>query len=304
MILRTTIYLSLLFISFSVTEIQAEKKVIDRIIASVNQESISEFELNTRARLDPNQDLDTTLKQLILEKLVWQEARAHQIKISDQETNSYIELLARGQGITAEEFLAQRKQESYPEKLFREQVKVEIAKRKLIGKLFQNSLDIDESEIDSYIKNNPQMSEGGNKVKLRVLFLNQTKHTAEEIVKLESKIQNKLSQGEDFAVLAKKYSDDPSSVSGGDIGIVSEEDLNSDFLDALRSVQEDGHTKSIKSKRGVHILKIDERFTNENQDQSNLREFARNKIKQEKLEKKIAEYFSKDIQEKHLIEIK
>ena len=227
-----------------------------------------------------------------MEKLVWQEARAHQIKISDQEIASYIELLAKGQGLTSKQFQAQRAQESYPEELFQDQVKVEIAKQKLIGKLFQNSLDVDESEIEKYIKNNPQLNQSGNKIKLKILFLSKKKHTAGEIVSLSKKIQNKLSEGHDFSALAQQYSDDPSANNGGDIGMVSEADLSSDFSDALLEIKDNGHTKSIESVQGIHILKVEKRFSSENKDSDNLRAFAKNKIKEGKLQKKIAEYFT------------
>lgn len=308
MIFRISILLSCLVLTVPSANLKAEKIVLDRIVASVDREAISESDINARLeiqkRYNPSADSKSVLEQLVIEKLVWQEARAHKIKISDAEVDNYLGLLAKGQGLSKEAFLKQRIDESYSEESFKEQIKVEIAKQKLIGKLFQNSLDVDESEIDKHLENNPQLNDIGNKIRLRVIFLNKEKHPLDKLLELDKQIQKKLAEGQDFAALAQAHSDDRSAANGGDIGMVSEEDLNSDFFDALLSVKDNGYSKSIVGDKGIHILKVEQRFTNQNDDKSNLREFVKNKLKQEKLQKKIAEYFTSDIQQRHLVEMK
>lgn len=66
----------------------------------------------------------------------------------------------------------------------------------------------------------------------------------------------KLKKGQDFAELAKKYSeDDDTADKGGDLGKVNKEDLNEKVFDALVDLKVGKYTKTpVKSTYGYHII--------------------------------------------------
>lgn len=86
---------------------------------------------------------------------------------------------------------------------------------------------------------------------------------AEKLAKEEAeKIINKLKDGEDFAKLAKKYSDDAANASdGGDLGYFGLDEMVDEFSDAVKELKVGKYTKEpVKSKFGYHIiLKTDEK---------------------------------------------
>lgn len=89
------------------------------------------------------------------------------------------------------------------------------------------------------------------------------KEKAEKKAKAEAeKIINKLNKGEDFAKLAKEYSDDTANASkGGDLGYFNSDDMDENFWDAAKKLEKDAYSKEpVKSQYGYHIiLKVDQK---------------------------------------------
>jgi peptidyl-prolyl cis-trans isomerase SurA len=73
-------------------------------------------------------------------------------------------------------------------------------------------------------------------------------------------IRQRLLDGEDFATLAKKYSEDPGSASnGGDLGFVSRGTLVKEFEEAAFSLKKDEISDIVQSQFGFHIIQLLER---------------------------------------------
>lgn len=89
------------------------------------------------------------------------------------------------------------------------------------------------------------------------------KEKAEKKAKAEAeKIINKLNKGEDFAKLAKEYSDDTANASkGGDLGYFNSDDMDENFWDAAKKLEKNAYSKEpVKSQYGYHIiLKVDQK---------------------------------------------
>jgi parvulin-like peptidyl-prolyl isomerase len=71
-------------------------------------------------------------------------------------------------------------------------------------------------------------------------------------------IQNlliRVKAGEDFAVLAKEYSNCPSSKNGGDLGEFSKGDMVKPFEDAAFSLKKDKISNIVETRYGYHIIK-------------------------------------------------
>lgn len=83
------------------------------------------------------------------------------------------------------------------------------------------------------------------------------KEEAEKKAKEEAeKIIKKLDDGEDFAKLAKKYSDDTASAkNGGSLGYFSADEMVAEFSNAVKELKKDEYTKEpVKSEFGYHVI--------------------------------------------------
>ena len=67
--------------------------------------------------------------------------------------------------------------------------------------------------------------------------------------------------GADFAQLAKKHSQDPSSEKGGDIGHIKKGELLPALEKALFALEEKAISPVIETERGFHILKVENKRT-------------------------------------------
>ena len=84
---------------------------------------------------------------------------------------------------------------------------------------------------------------------------NKAKKEAERIIK-------KLDEGEDFAELAEEYSDDEATAkNGGDLDYFNTDDMDENFMDAVKKLDNDEYTKEpVKTQYGYHIiLKVDQK---------------------------------------------
>ena len=77
-----------------------------------------------------------------------------------------------------------------------------------------------------------------------------------EALEQAKKIIKKLDKGEDFAKLAKKYSDDTSNASnGGDLGYFSTDEMVEEFSNAAKELKKNEYTKEpVKTEYGYHII--------------------------------------------------
>ncbi|MGM9533658.1 MAG: peptidylprolyl isomerase, partial [Intestinibacter sp.] len=94
--------------------------------------------------------------------------------------------------------------------------------------------------ISNYDTDNKEVSDEQKK---------KNKQTAEEVLKLAL-------DGEDFASLAKEFSDDSSASSGGDLGYFTEDDMVSSFSKAAFSLENgEIYSEVVETTSGYHIIK-------------------------------------------------
>ena len=98
-------------------------------------------------------------------------------------------------------------------------------------------------------------------------------------------IIEKLGSGEDFAELAKKYSDDFSKKKGGKIGYVVRDMLMPEYADAAFKLEEDEFTKDpVETDKGVYIIKVEERET---LNQDNIEDVIDDKVQVRRLKNRL-----------------
>lgn len=112
----------------------------------------------------------------------------------------------------------------------------------------------------------------------------------EEAKKEAEDVLAKVNSGEDFAELAKKYSDDPGSAeNGGELGVYGREnDLVKEFSDAAFELKTGEVSQLVETQFGYHIIKCTERI-----DKQETFEEAKEEVKSTLLNKKYNEYVEK-----------
>jgi len=217
-------------------------QVVDKVVAQVNGEMITLFDLNEKVKAyvtqvekkpfslsDPRlpELQQRVLNSMIDDLLLRQEAKRMKVNVSDTEVESRIREIRSKAGLTEEQFSRQLSLEGLTRKAFAESLKRDILKKQLLGYMVQRKVVVTDEEIKAYYEANKgdlRAEPGGQRINLIML------NKMDEAKALRQRIVNgQLS----FAEAAKKYSIGPGAEQGGDLGKVSFKDLAPDLQKAL-----------------------------------------------------------------------
>jgi peptidyl-prolyl cis-trans isomerase D len=137
----------------------------------------------------------------------------------------------------------------------------------------ETSVTVTAQEVrDYYNENKAKEFTLPKRVKARHILISVAENADKETVQAaEQKVQEiakRLKQGEDFATLANKYSNDPRNVDpqneeikrGGEVGWISEKSTawEKPFIDAAIALKPGEVSKPVRTSKGFHIIKADE----------------------------------------------
>ncbi|WP_457564192.1 peptidyl-prolyl cis-trans isomerase [Caminibacter sp.] len=126
-------------------------EIIDKVIASVNNEPITSYEISkveNQMHMTPNQ----ALNYLIDQKLLNEELKKRGIEIDDFDIDQAMENIANKNGMTLFEFKRILKQRGEYKK-FRNSLKQKLLKEKLFSQIVNSNLKISPIELKNYYNN-------------------------------------------------------------------------------------------------------------------------------------------------------
>ena len=107
------------------------------------------------------------------------------------------------------------------------------------------------------------------------------------------KIQKELKSGQDFAVLAKKYSEDKSSgAKGGDLGYFSRGQMVKPFEDAAFGLKPNEVSDIVETQFGYHLIKVYDKKPEKILTYDEIRELLIKRLRQEKTQQETAKYIA------------
>ncbi len=122
------------------------------------------------------------------------------------------------------------------------------------------SVKVPEKELKAYYKDHPKVFTHPEQVRASHILV-QVKNMKDEKEKNAAKkkieaIQARLKKGEDFAALARKMSDCPSSKKGGDLGYFARGQMVKPFEDAAFALEPGQMSPIVETRFGYHIIKL------------------------------------------------
>jgi peptidyl-prolyl cis-trans isomerase SurA len=246
--------------------------LIDRIVAIVNKEVITQFELEERiARVqkelqrrgtpvvDRSELEHQVLDRLIVEKVQLQLARETGMRVEDLELDRTVNRIAENNKLSLSEFRQRLESDAIPYDKFREDLRNEILLTRLREREVTGKLTVSEGEIDNLLQEQNDKETGTEYNLAHILVrvpeqatpaqLDARRARAEEVVK-------RLKDGSDFAQVAATYSDAPDALQGGVIGWRSQQRLPELFVNALDKLKPGDVSAVLRSPAGFHVVKL------------------------------------------------
>jgi peptidyl-prolyl cis-trans isomerase SurA len=269
--------LNKLVLSFAVTLIAtaayAQKEVIDKVIAHVGSEIVLLSELEEQYSLvsEKNAGLPPDARCLILDniltsKLLINQAKLDSIEVTEAEVeaqlNARIDQILEYMGGDVSQFEDYYGQSvSEVKSSFREDLR-----NKLLSERMSNQVMVDisvtPSEVKAFFKRIPidSLPYFNSEVEVGELVYKPQINREERqkaITKLENIRKQIVEGGEDFAELAKTYSDDFASARvGGDLGWTKRGKFVPEFEAAAYNLDEDEISEIVESPFGFHLIQL------------------------------------------------
>jgi len=140
--------------------------------------------------------------------------------------------------------------------------KIKIAYLVLDPSGFLDKVSITEKEISDHYELNQESFKNPKQIKARHILLKLSPDASEsEETKTKKKalsLLKRLKDGEDFAALAKKYSQGPTASKGGDLGYFTQGKMVKPFEELAFSLKKGEIGGPVKTRFGWHIIRIDD----------------------------------------------
>lgn len=243
------------------------------IVATVNDQSISDYELRQRValylatsgitqQLTPEQRKrirGQILENLESEKIQLQEAVRKKITVSPVEVDKRINAMMADNKFTIQQLRATLANAGASEEALRAQITASIAWMKTVQDQYGDRVNVTPEMVDAELARH---AEGANKPHYRVLEIFLPVDNPEQDTKVKKDAEDiiqQLRQGAPFPMVARQFSQHPTAATNGDMGWINDGQLAPELNEAVRKLEVGGMTDPIRSAGGYYILALRER---------------------------------------------
>ncbi|MBI4799256.1 MAG: SurA N-terminal domain-containing protein [Desulfarculus sp.] len=291
---------------------------VNRVVAVVGDEVITSLDLDkvgallesqvaAAAATRPGEQLPSkgqlrrmALERLIEDKIFEQEVKRANLSATTAEVEHYIERIKAANQLGEEEFAAQLSRRGLTPDEYRQELKREILKHKLVERSVKNRVVISDKEVEAHYRQQQGQAGGepGKELRLRALFLNLPENptpAAEEAVRKQAEeLRKQVAGGQGFAELARRHSQGPGAEQGGELGPVPEGDLLPEMRQALSQLKPGQVSQVIKLPGSYAFLQLmgQPGAGGGSALRPEMREQLRVKLEQEALEKRFREWLT------------
>jgi peptidyl-prolyl cis-trans isomerase SurA len=269
--------LLLAFLSSVATAQQARKapnepQTVDRIIAVVNDEVVTLYELRNRldsamaqlkrqgTPLPPRDVLEQQmLERLVMDKVQLQYARETGLRVDDAQLGQALQRIAAGNKMSLAQFRDALEKDGITFAKFREDIRNEMTIARVREREVENKIVVSEGEIDNYLADETGKGAGEEYEMAHILLRAPESASPEQIQKLKTKadqILERVKKGEDFAQLAAAYSDAPDGLQGGSLGWRKLDRLPAIFAEIADKLKTGEVSSILRSSNGFHLVKL------------------------------------------------
>ena len=250
-------------------------EISNRVVAIVNDEVITLYELNKRIKELTGQRADdirtedeelfiktreSILKSMTYEKIALEKARELGLEATQEEIDSYIENIKTANKMTQEDLISQLEKEGLAYEAFRKRIKEEMERNRLIDYKVQSKTVIREDQIIKYYEEHKDGYKIEGQVDIASIYLIKSgtddPEASLELKKKGEHILTRLKEGDDFGALAKEFSEGPGADDGGNLGSFKTSQIDQELLEILNKLPEGGVSELIDRGNALQIIKL------------------------------------------------
>ena len=248
-------------------------QLVDRVVAVVNDEVITRYDLNEQKRaitaqlkrqgvaLPPEGELDAqVLERFINEKVQLQFAREYGVRADDETVNASIQRIAADNKMSMQQFSETLRKDGVTIEKFRDELKNEIVLNRLRDREIESRVVVTDSEIDSYLA--LAKAQGANQAEYQlahILILVPEQATPDQIEARKKRAEEaarQLKAGTAFGQVAAVFSDSNDATQGGALGWRQADRLPTLYASAANLMKVGETSDVLRSANGFHIVRL------------------------------------------------
>lgn len=256
---------------------QGAARASDFIVAVVNSEPITNLEVQRRTarmaqqlrqqggRMPTQAELSRqALESLVVERAQLQQAREAGLKVDEAAINLAEQNVARQNSIDVAELRRRIERDGMTSTQFRNELRDQILMSRLRDRELDSRVRVSDAEVEQYLREQTEAAPAApSEINLAQVLVavpeNATPQQVAERLARAQDVEKRARAGEDFAALARSFSDGTDAAAGGEMGLRSPDRYPELFLQATAQLPTGGITAPVRSGAGFHILKVVEK---------------------------------------------
>lgn len=202
------------------------------------------------------------LERLVEGELLYQESKKQGVRIDTKAIDGRLAEIKK-RFSNDEEYKKTLSQMGITEAEVRDQIDKGLAINQLIKTKVIDKITISEKESKAFYDSHPELFKQNEQVKARHILI-KVAPDADEKAKAEARkkiedVQKKVKAGEDFAELARKFSEGPSGKNGGDLGYFGRGKMVKSFEAVAFSMKPGEVSDVVETRFGYHLIKVEDK---------------------------------------------
>jgi len=256
---------------FGSVAVSAGADVVERVVATVNDEAIFLSDLRRRAvpflpqvaeapteteRMSRLKELyDELLNYLIDEKLVRQIASTSGIRVTEADIDAAIENIRLQNNMTEEQFDQALASQGLSRAQYRQELRRQLVRLKVMNERVRSRVNVTEEEVRARYEQRAR--EGGSDVRLRVshlMFPVEQSASVTEVAAVRAEAAEVRQ-----SLTPANFKERARELGGGDLGWLSEGDLPEELEDALSKLDPGEISEPVRGGSGFHLFFLEDR---------------------------------------------
>jgi peptidyl-prolyl cis-trans isomerase SurA len=265
--------LALTTTAIAATERTAPRQSLDTIIAIVEEDVITQSELdkklsqikqqlamNNTPLPDDHLLEKQTIDHMINERLALQIAKRAGVQVDDKMLNDIIKRIAQQNNATVAQFRQTLENDGLAFDDFKADLRNELIVTRTQQRAVASRINVSDREIDEMVKKIREQSAATEEYHLGHILLSLPDNpSSSQIIKTKQKAEEiiaELNNGKNFAQMAASYSSSPQALKGGDLGWGKLAELPTVFSPVVPTMKVNGVAGPIRTPNGFHIIKL------------------------------------------------
>jgi peptidyl-prolyl cis-trans isomerase SurA len=253
----------------------AKAGTIDRIVARINDEIVTFYELRQAATpfllqrgqnpqiLDDRTQRDGILKEVLEElvdrKLLIQEAEKLDLRVAEEEIDQWLAYTRQQQGLSEADFRIMIEQYGIDYKTYREVIRENLLKIRMVNVRVGSQVNVTEAEVDAEYRKRFGPAEADTYVTVSHILMVPRSTAPDDLAEARQRAEAvlaRLENGEDFEELARNESQGPGAAQGGALGTFRRGQLDGEFERVAFRVPAGQTSGVVQTRFGFHIIKV------------------------------------------------